>query len=192
MTRWFWIRHGPTHQKTFTGWRDVPADLSNTDQIARLNADLPRDAVVVSSDLIRAVATADCLSEGRNRQAHMQELREFDFGAWDGRHFSDVGSTDPELSRAYWETPGDVAPPGGESWNDAARRIDGAVQNLNARFAGRNIIVVAHLGTILTRLQRAKGVAPVDVLGQNIEPLSVTELHHDGDEWGVVRVNNCP
>ncbi|MDX5383564.1 MAG: histidine phosphatase family protein, partial [Rhodobacterales bacterium] len=29
MTRFFWLRHGPTHQKVFTGWRDVPADLSD-------------------------------------------------------------------------------------------------------------------------------------------------------------------
>ncbi|PHR02026.1 MAG: histidine phosphatase family protein, partial [Sulfitobacter sp.] len=38
MTIWHWVRHGPTHEKAFVGWRDVPADLSDTAQIARLNA----------------------------------------------------------------------------------------------------------------------------------------------------------
>ena len=29
MTTFWWVRHGPTHQTAFTGWRDVPADLSD-------------------------------------------------------------------------------------------------------------------------------------------------------------------
>lgn len=190
MTRWFWIRHGPTHQKTLTGWRDVPADLSDTAQIARLHADLPKDAVVVSSDLSRASATADCLSDGRERHPDMFGLREFHFGDWDGRHFKDVAATDPELSRSYWENPGDVTPPGGESWNASARRVDAAVAELGARHKGRAIILVAHFGVILTRLQRAQGSTARAVLAQKIDPLSVTELHQNSDGWEVVRVNH--
>ena len=33
--RLWWVRHGPTHEKAMTGWRDVPADLSDTAAIAR-------------------------------------------------------------------------------------------------------------------------------------------------------------
>ena len=47
MTTWHWVRHGPTHQKTFVGWRDVSADLSDTAQIARIQAFLPTDALVI-------------------------------------------------------------------------------------------------------------------------------------------------
>ena len=63
MTRLWWVRHGPTHQKAFTGWRDVPADLSDHAALARLDAFLPPDARLISSDLIRASATADALAE---------------------------------------------------------------------------------------------------------------------------------
>ena len=52
MTTWLWVRHGPTHEKTFVGWRDVPADLTDAAQIARLNAHLPQEALLISSDLI--------------------------------------------------------------------------------------------------------------------------------------------
>jgi len=76
MTRWWWLRHGPTHEKAFVGWRDVPADLSDTAAIARLNAHLPKGAVLVSSDLIRASATADTLAAGRTRSLDAPELRE--------------------------------------------------------------------------------------------------------------------
>ena len=36
MTRLWWVRHGPTHAKAMVGWRDLPADLSDTAALARL------------------------------------------------------------------------------------------------------------------------------------------------------------
>ncbi|MEJ1993014.1 MAG: phosphoglycerate mutase family protein, partial [Maritimibacter sp.] len=61
MSRITLVRHGPTHQKNFVGWRDVPADLSDTAALARLSAALPDSAALISSDLIRAIATADAV-----------------------------------------------------------------------------------------------------------------------------------
>ena len=89
MTTWHWVRHGPTHEKNFVGWRDVPADLSDAPRLARLNLHLPDDALLISSDLIRAVHTADALAlPTRRRLPHEPDLRELHFGAWDGMHFS--------------------------------------------------------------------------------------------------------
>ncbi|WP_298296315.1 histidine phosphatase family protein [uncultured Litoreibacter sp.] len=191
MTRWWWVRHGPTHQKTFTGWRDVPADLSDTARIERLSAYLPDDAVLITSDLQRAVKTGDAIQSGRVRLPHVQALREFDFGDWDGLHFSEVAKKDADLSRAYWETPGNVTAPNGESWNDAASRVRPVVDGMN--YANhRDIIVVAHFGIILTQLQRAWGKSAYDVLAQTIEPLSVTQLTYDAGEWEVGVVNHSP
>mgnify|MGYP001952568708 CR=1 FL=1 len=68
MTVWHWVRHGPTHEKTFVGWRDVPADLSDEAQLARLNAHLPMDALLISSDLQRCTATADVLEQAKRRR----------------------------------------------------------------------------------------------------------------------------
>jgi len=140
MSDWFWIRHGPTHEKNFTGWRDVPADLSDRALIDRLSAYLPPEAVVVSSDLTRSVTTADALAGGRTRLPHEADLREFHFGDWDGRHWSDVAQTDPQLSRDFWEKPGDIMAPNGESWNMAAARARPVVDRLTA--AHNSIIAV--------------------------------------------------
>lgn len=192
MTTWHWIRHGPTHQKNFVGWRDVPADLSDTAHLMRLNAHLPDDAIVIASDLIRASTTADTLSEGRSRLPDNADLREFHFGEWDGKHFSEVAQTHPELSRAYWETPGDIAAPGGESWNQAAARVTRVVDELNARHAGQHIIAVAHFGVILTQVQRALGVEASQVLAHKIDTLSVTDMRFDGQKWHVGRINHLP
>lgn len=193
MTVWHWVRHGPTHEKTFVGWRDVPADLSDTDQIARLNAHLPGSSLLISSDLIRSVATADAIAHPeRKRLPHDVRLREMHFGLWDGMHFKDVAARDPELSRAYWETPGDIQAPEGESWNQTAARVRDVVDAMNAAYPDRHIIAVAHFGVILTQVQRALGVTAFEAMAHKIDNLSVTTLRHHAGAWDVQAINRLP
>lgn len=185
----YWVRHGPTHEKTFVGHRDVPADLSDTAQIARLSAALPADALVVSSDLTRSVDTATALQGDRTRLPHRRGLREFDFGAWDGMHFTEVTAKWPDLSRAYWEKPGDIAAPNGESWNAAAARISADIDALVTAHPRRDIIAVAHFGAILTQVQRAAGITPYQALSHRIDNFSVTEIQMR-PALGVARINH--
>ncbi|MEX3313643.1 histidine phosphatase family protein [Sulfitobacter sp. PS-8MA] len=193
MTVWHWVRHGPTHEKTFVGWRDVPADLSDAAQIARLNAHLPRAALLVSSDLCRAVTTADALTlPSRARLPNEQDLRELHFGAWDGLHFKEVAARDPELSRAYWERPGDVVAPEGESWNQTKARVDAVVARINAAHPQAHVIAVAHFGVILTQIQQALGTDPLAAMAHKIDNLSVTHLSHTDGQWQIHGINQAP
>ncbi|MEL6959168.1 MAG: histidine phosphatase family protein [Pseudomonadota bacterium] len=185
------VRHGPTHERTMVGHRDVPVDLSDTAQIARVSAALPRNGLVVSSDLQRAALTASALEDGRDRLPHDPDLREFDFGQWDGMPFADVARDWPDLSRRYWEAPGDIAPPDGESWNAAAARVSGAVDRLMRAHPRRPLIIVAHFGAILTQVQRAAGVTAYLTLAHRIDNFSITELQHS-PRWGVARINHLP
>jgi broad specificity phosphatase PhoE len=189
--RLWWVRHGPTHERAFCGWRDVPADLSDTAAIARLQGWLPQ-APVVSSDLLRARQTAGAIAGARPRLPDLPGLREFHFGDWDGKLFDEVSTSHPDLSRAYWEEPGDIAPPGGESWNAAAARVDDAVRGLIAAAAGPDLIVVAHFGVILSQLAPALGQTPAEVLGQRIDNLSVTCLTLKGQVWRAGVINHRP
>lgn len=187
MTRFWFVRHAPTHARAFAGWRDIPADLSDTAALARLSAWLPGEAPVVSSDLIRASATADALCATRPRLPDDAGLREFHFGDWDGLGFSEVAARWPELSRQYWEEPGHVAPPGGESWIAAADRVERALRRLPPL---PDIIVVAHLGVILTQFQRAAALTPAQALGQEIANLSVSCFTFSPPE--VLSINHRP
>ncbi|WP_300010228.1 histidine phosphatase family protein [uncultured Roseobacter sp.] len=193
MTVWHWVRHGPTHEKAFVGWRDVPADLSDKTRINRLQNHLPQEALLVSSDLIRASATADAVQRPSHRRLPSEpELREFNFGVWDGMHFSQVAEEHPALSRAYWETPGDVKPPEGESWNMAAARVNARVDALNAAHPDAEIIAVAHIGVILTQVQRGLGVTPYKALSHEIDNLSCTRIVWSGGTPTVSQINHCP
>lgn len=192
MTRFFWVRHGPTHAKSMVGWTDLPADLSDTAVLDRLTAHLPAQAVLVSSDLIRATATADAIGLTRPRLPHDPGLREIHFGDWELRTFAEVEAASPDHIRAYWETPGDVRPPGGESWHDLQARINAAIDRLLQMHRDQNIIVVAHFGAILAALQRANRWTPQQVFAHRIENLSVTELAFDGTNWRTDLINHCP
>ncbi|PLS23162.1 histidine phosphatase family protein [Neptunicoccus cionae] len=190
MSRFWFIRHGPTHRDGLIGWTDAPADLSDLEALDRLNTYLPQDAVVVSSDLIRCVATADALATGRKRLPSDPDLRELHFGDWEDRTFKQVAQTHAELSRAYWSDPGPHAPPNGESWDAAAARVSRGVDRLRDAHPDTDIIVVAHFGAILTQVQRAAGMSAKAALSFKIDNLSVTRLEHMGTAWRVLGVNH--
>ncbi|GHF63425.1 histidine phosphatase family protein [Seohaeicola zhoushanensis] len=192
MSRLFLVRHGPTHAKTFVGWSDLPADLSDTAALARLSAHLPAAALVVSSDLSRAAATADAIQGTRQRLPHQRELRELHFGDWELRSFREIEAVDAHLARSYWESPGDIRPPNGESWNEARARIDTAVDALLHAHPGRDLVIVAHFGAILTQVQRAMGVDAVEAMRHKIDNLSVTTLRRHAGGWDVGAINHLP
>ena len=192
MTSWWWVRHGPTHAKAFTGVTDLPADLSDTAALQRLEHHLPDDSLVVSSDLIRAMTTADAIQADRPRLPNNTEIREMNFGEWEARTFAEVNASHPELSRKFWTEPGDIAPPNGESWNMTAQRVGAEVDRMNSIYPDQNIIAVAHLGVILTQLQRAADVPPASAMSFKIDNLSVTQLEFSGGKWQVHSINHKP
>lgn len=198
MTRLVWVRHGPTHASEMIGWTDRAADLSDRAAIARLAAALPRNAGYVSSDLRRAVATADALlaacppSAAPTRLPHDAGFREIHFGAWEGRSHADVDAENPARLRAFWENAGAVRAPGGESWDDLCARIHAATDALLAAHPGRDLVIVAHFGVILAALQRALGLGVQEVFAHHIEPLSLTEMDWQPTGWRVGRVNYRP
>lgn len=192
MTTWWWVRHGPTHAKGMVGWTDLPADLSDLAALERLSAHLPTEALVVSSDLTRSVATADAIQGTRQRLPHAEAIREINFGAWEMKTAAEIGAADPELSRAYWSDPGPHAPPDGESWDQTAARVSGFVDKMNAAHQGCDIVAVAHFGVILTQLQRAGRLAARSALAFKIDNLSVTRLEFTDPHWRVLGVNHRP
>ncbi|MBI6628676.1 histidine phosphatase family protein [Pontibaca salina] len=192
MTRLHLVRHGPTHASGMVGWTDLPADLSDTAALARLSAYLPAQAVVVSSDLWRARATADAIQGQRTRLPHQIDLREINFGAWEMRHHADVEAETPDLIRAYWDQPGTPAPPGGESWNQISARANRAIDALIAAHPEQDLIVVVHFGVILTQLQRALAIPARKAFAHRIDNLSVTRISLGPKGWQTGAINLLP
>lgn len=191
MSRLFWVRHAPTHAKSMVGWSDLPADLSDTARLRALDAALPPGALVLSSDLDRAIATADAIAGERARLPHDPDLREINFGDWELQRVNTI--PDQDRLRAFWDQPGDTRPPGGESWNTLSARVNNAVERVIATHPGRDIVAVAHFGVILTQVQRALRLTPFQAFAHRIDNLSLTELHLDpATGWQAGRINHLP
>ncbi|MEL6639810.1 MAG: histidine phosphatase family protein [Pseudomonadota bacterium] len=188
MTRFWLVRHGPTHEKAITGWRDVPADLTDTAALERLAAFLPAQAVIVSSDLQRCTATAAAIAAGRQTLVPQRALREFDFGDWDGKTFPDIDAIDPALSRKFWEGDPKVAPPNGESWEMVTKRVQSALVSLAETQAAPDIIVVGHMGMIMTMIAVC-GRTPHQAMSHKIDNLSVTDMTYDRHAWRIGTIN---
>ncbi len=191
MQRLFLVRHGPTHAKGMIGWTDLPADLSDTAALARLNDYLPSDARVISSDLSRTIETANAIEAKRTRLPHHRDLREMHFGDWENRAFKEIAGAAPDHIRTFYEQPGDTAPPNGESWNMLRARVSPAVDRV-LEACESDLIVVCHFGVVLSQLQRATGLQSYETFGQRIDNLSVTEVIIKDGEWQAGVINHCP
>ncbi|MFT4716655.1 MAG: alpha-ribazole phosphatase [Paracoccaceae bacterium] len=192
MSIWWWVRHGPTHAKGFVGRTDTPADLGDLAAIDRLNSFLPVDALVISSNLKRASCTADAIAGNRQRLPHASGLQEMDFGDWEARDFKDIAKTDPEVSRAFWTDPSTATPPGGESWQQVSDRVANVVDTVIVEHSPLHVIAVAHVGVIMTQLQRAGKMPAASAMSFNIDNLSVTKLEFLNPGWRVLTVNHLP
>lgn len=192
MSRLHLVRHGPTHAKSMVGWTDLPADLGDTAALDRLSAFLPETAVVVSSDLSRARATADAIQNGRPRLPDDPDLREIHFGNWELRKFDDIDGPEAQHLQAFWDEPGLVSAPQGESWHQMRARSDAAIDRLLTAHPGQDVIVVAHFGVILGQYERAAQIPTTEAFAQRIENLSVTRIACAGPLWQVETINHCP
>ncbi|MCY4259706.1 MAG: histidine phosphatase family protein [Rhodobacteraceae bacterium] len=190
----YWIRHGPTGTGKICGWTDIDCDLSMHDMLRRLDAHLPGDAVVVSSDLKRARRTGDVFSKTRERLADHRDLREINFGDWEGRTPDEIAAQDGTRSRAFWENPFSAHPPGGERWLDLTQRVANAIGALVAAHPGRPLVAVAHFGVIMSHYMHVRRIDREDRFRQigsppTIETLSLSRFVCDADGWHVVSLN---
>lgn len=163
------------------GWSDVPADLSDRVTLKNLSAALPQDALWVSSDLTRAKATARAVRSGADPDLIDARLREINLGTWELRAFDEIEAEDGARVRAFWDEPGTVRPPGGESWYDLQARVDAGIDDLLVRAAGAPVVVVAHFGSILTQIQRAEQLSALEAFSHHVDNLSLTKLSYDGN-----------
>ncbi len=209
VTRWWWVRHAPVpnpEQRCY-GQRDMTCDTSNLAMFRALAARLPADAIWVTSTLSRTKATAAAIHAAvepvRPAPALLHEhgLMEQHFGEWQGRTYVEIGAFGLADANSpghrFWLAPAREVPPGGESFVAVIERVAAVVARLNREHAGRDIVAVAHGGSIRAALAVALGLDPEAALAFSIDTLSLTRLDHivgpgAGHGWRVGPVNLPP
>ena len=194
ITRWWWLRHAPVPdpENRICGRLDPPCDLSDEERLSALARRLPPQSVVVESGLLRCHQTLGAIeSAGLSVAPAIVEpaLQEQDFGHWQGRRWAELDQSKDPLVAAFWRDPAGTAPPGGESFEALMGRVRIAVIALTRQFEGRDIVAVAHAGTVRAALALALDLSPQAALSFVVDPLSLTRLDAIGEGWRVGGVN---
>jgi alpha-ribazole phosphatase len=199
-TRWWWIRHAPVmgHDGRIYGQNDHAADCANSALFAELAARLPASALWITTPLMRTQQTADALiaagAPSPGATAEEPAFLEQHFGEWQGLTHDELRNRRDGAWHRFWLAPAEETPPGGESFSDVVRRVGAAIRRIGAREAGRNIVVIAHGGSIRAALAHALAVDAERALGFSVDNCSLTRLDHFAaeDAWRIGAVNFLP
>jgi 2,3-bisphosphoglycerate-dependent phosphoglycerate mutase len=146
MTELLLVRHGETdwnRDRRIQGHTDIPLNAAGLEQaqaLAERLAETRLDAVY-ASDLARARDTAQTVADRHGIEVQVDgDLREKNFGSWEGLTDTEIGQRFPDAVRGRW---GD-----GETTEQMAERAVAAVGRIRARHNGERVLVVTHGGTL--------------------------------------------
>jgi broad specificity phosphatase PhoE len=147
------VRHGETVGESsvrYYGATDVALSDLGRAQVRAAARRLPGDAfdLVVSSPLSRAWESATLIAPGRPVRLE-PDLREVDFGLWEGLSAQEIEARDPVRYREWTERRSGFDYPDGERRVDFEARIARAVAALLAAGVA-SVLAVAHKGVIRT------------------------------------------
>ena len=190
------LRHGQTPLSTerrFAGLGDIELTETGVRQAKlageRLAARGGMD-VIVTSPLQRARQTASEVAAATGTPVVVDEdLRETDFGAWEGLTFAEAQQRWPEEVTAWLGDP-EVAPPGGESFAAVGIRVRAALARLLTSYTRDTVLVVSHVTPIKTLLAEALLAPPAALYRMYLDVGALSEIHWFGDGPAVVRSLN--
>jgi broad specificity phosphatase PhoE len=194
--RVFIVRHGESEGNaacTLQGSRsDTPLGPRGIEQarfLAERLATEPLDAAF-TSPMIRARQTAKILTASHPGLMAVvdADLPEFDWGSWSGKPLDAALEAEVASVRSRWkrgET--SLAPDGGESPEDAARRAERFLERLR-RAAPRAPLVVAHgrFNRILMAVLLGRPLSRMDEIRQRNASLSVFDWSGEGPSTPLV------
>jgi alpha-ribazole phosphatase len=160
MNRVLFIRHAETEMAgRYCGHSDPDLNAQGRAQLTTLAQSLAEEMLdtIYSSDLRRAASTAKAIAAGRDiPQVLRPELREIDFGDWEGMRWEDIERLDPEYAQNWMKSYPNLPAPSGESFEDFERRVLTEVNRLINGSRGP-IAVVTHGGVLRVVLRHLCG-----------------------------------
>jgi broad specificity phosphatase PhoE len=139
------VRHGETvHNvnRITQGWSDSELSERGREQVLRLAERLKehKPTALYSSPLGRAMSTAQAIADATGLEiVPLEDLREMNYGRWEGRSFMDIRVEDEDIYRR-WIADENCPCPEGESHADVRRRLLRAFERVNSERA----VLVAH------------------------------------------------
>lgn len=178
------IRHGDLGERwrgRYVGRIDVPLSAEGRQQAVALAIPVDRmdRARFWVSPLLRARETAEIALGGTGRFEVDENLREIDFGRWDGMSFPEILAADPDAVDRWSAMEEGFVFPEGEGIADFRKRIRAAAERIIADPA-ESVVLFAHGGVIRFLICRFLGLPDRHHLLFEIGPASVSEIRVGG------------
>ncbi|MZQ75183.1 MAG: histidine phosphatase family protein [Peptoclostridium sp.] len=186
MKRIYLTRHGQTEwnvQKRFQGHKDSALTETGVRQAQWLRDAIQNTPIdkVYSSPLPRAYTTARIITEGKGIEIESREgLKEMNFGVWEGMSESEIKVGSAEQLHNFWNRPHMFVPCGGESYEEASRRIITEFDGIVKSSSGSNLLMVVHGVVLKLILLHAENGSMQDLWQPPfVHPTSLSVLEYD-------------
>jgi broad specificity phosphatase PhoE len=156
--------------------RDRPAQMA---KVARY-LESERAAAIYASPRFRTVDSARILASGLERPVEIvPDLREINFGDFEGLSYDDIAATYPDLYRQWMESPTTVHFPNGECEAEVRERVLRAFETICRAREGQTAVIVSHSGVIRIIVAWALGMPPECIfrLSQAHAAVNLLSLH---------------
>jgi broad specificity phosphatase PhoE/ribonuclease HI len=191
------LRHGETPfsvDRRFSGIGDpelTPKGVAQAEAAAARLSRKPYELdVIVSSPLRRARQTAEAVAARTGLKVAVDDgLREVDFGDWEGHTFTGIQRRWPD-ELAVWLADPSAAPPGGESFERAAVRVEQARDRILLEHQGKTVLVVSHVSPIKLILRFALLAPPAALYRMHLDVASLSSVDYFPDGPELVRTLN--
>ncbi len=159
------LRHGRTGLSgRYVGSSDVPLSEEGREQILDLRPSLGALKIdgLLASPMLRCTESASLLELGLPMQLD-PDLREIDFGRWEGKTFAEIEEQDPELVQHWAKGKDDFCFPDGEATAGFVSRVN-AVKNRLLASEAKTMLLVTHGGVIRSLICGLLGLSQKDYL----------------------------
>lgn len=214
VTKVYLIRHGETEgaeTKRYKGHIDVPLSRNGIRQMERMAEHISAEArkrgseevtsrltnfrtsalnAVYCSDLSRAVKSAEIIAEPlRLKPIITPELKERNFGAWEGMTFNEIREKWPDAFNSWAANPLQFSPMQGESTIEARDRTMPVFKEILNGHEGESIAIVSHGGITRIILCELLGIPLENIfrIEQGYGCLNIIEIY---DACPVVKLIN--
>ncbi len=154
-------------------------------QLCQKAADL-KPSRVVCSDLQRCRILAEGIARRLDLTVEINpQWRERNFGDWENRTFDQIQNEDPHNLAAWMANYVEIAPPGGESFQQLQTRALGALNQLGP-ISGETILVATHAGLIRSLISAAAGLSLKRVFEIGVNYGGLTHLAWRDGKWTLV------
>ena len=154
MSRLLLVRHGNTQGNSaerYWGHTDVELSAAGVQQAECLRDHLADENInaVYASDLKRAIVTSEMIASNHHLDITVcPEIRETNFGEFEGLTFKEINRRYPELSKMWSNWDLKLKFPGGESVDELIARVIKFPRRLEQHKPEETILIVAHSASL--------------------------------------------